>query len=100
MLDPKEELTKYFNHTSFKGEQEKIINRLLNENAHCLVLMPTGGGKSICYQLPALMFDGGTIVISPLIALMQDQVDALKKKNIHAEFINSTVTPEQRKERL
>lgn len=100
MLDPKEILTKYFGHSSFRGEQEKIINRLINEHAHCLVLMPTGGGKSICYQLPALMFDGGTIVISPLIALMQDQVDALKKKNIPAEFINSTVTPEQRKERL
>ncbi|MCX6170541.1 MAG: ATP-dependent DNA helicase [Ignavibacteriales bacterium] len=100
MTNPLEVLTKYFSHTSFRGEQEKIINRLLTERKHCLVLMPTGAGKSICYQLPALMFEGGTIVISPLIALMQDQVDALKKKNIPAEFINSTVTAEQRKERL
>lgn len=100
MITPLEALEKYFGHTSFRGKQEKIINRLLTERKHCLVLMPTGAGKSICYQLPALMFDGGTIVISPLIALMQDQVDALKKKNIHAEFINSTVTSEQRKERL
>ncbi len=100
MIAPLEALEKYFGHTSFRGKQEKIINRLLTERKHCLVLMPTGAGKSICYQLPALMFDCGTIVISPLIALMQDQVDALKKKNINAEFINSTVTSEQRKERL
>ncbi|PKL82241.1 MAG: ATP-dependent DNA helicase [Ignavibacteriae bacterium HGW-Ignavibacteriae-3] len=100
MTDPKTVLEKYFNFTSFRGEQENIINRLLNDNAHCLVLMPTGGGKSICYQLPALLFDGGTIVISPLIALMQDQVDTLRKKNIPAEFINSTVTPSQKNERL
>lgn len=100
MLDLNEALNKYFGFSSFRGTQEKIINRLLNENAHCLVLMPTGGGKSICYQLPALLLEGSTIVISPLIALMQDQVDTLKKKNIPAEFINSTVTPEQRRDRL
>jgi ATP-dependent DNA helicase RecQ len=100
MTEIKENLNKYFGHSSFRGQQEAIINRLMNDHGHCLVLMPTGGGKSICYQLPALLFDGGTIVISPLIALMQDQVDALKKKNIPAEFINSTVTPAQRAERL
>ena len=100
MADPKDVLKDYFNYSSFKGKQEEIINRLLTENGHCLVLMPTGGGKSICYQVPALIFDGGTIVISPLIALMQDQVDALKKKNIPAEFINSTVNPKARRERL
>jgi ATP-dependent DNA helicase RecQ len=100
MKKPLEVLQIYFNHSYFRGEQENIVNRLINEHGHCLVLMPTGGGKSICYQLPALMLEGGTIVISPLIALMQDQVDALKKKNIPAEFINSTVTPEQRRERL
>jgi ATP-dependent DNA helicase RecQ len=100
MISTTEALTKYFGHPSFHGLQEKIIERLMNEHGHCLVLMPTGGGKSLCYQLPALMFDGGTIVISPLIALMQDQVDALKKKNIAAEFINSTVSSQQRKERL
>ncbi|MDP4117321.1 MAG: ATP-dependent DNA helicase RecQ [Bacteroidota bacterium] len=100
MSDIKDTLSKYFNHSSFRGRQEEIINRLITENKHCLVLMPTGGGKSVCYQLPAMIFEGGTIVISPLIALMQDQVDALKKKNIPAEFINSTVSPDQRKARL
>jgi len=93
-------LKKYFNHSSFKGRQEEIISRLTNDNGHSLVLMPTGGGKSVCYQVPALMFEGGTLVISPLIALMQDQVDALKKKNIPAEFINSTVQPDKRKKNL
>ncbi len=93
-------LQEYYNHSEFRGRQEEIINRLIDEKKHSLVLMPTGGGKSVCYQIPALIFEGGTIVISPLIALMQDQVDALKKKNIPAEFINSTVKPEQRESRL
>ncbi len=96
----KQILNENFGFNSFQGSQEEIINRLTQEKKHSLVLMPTGGGKSLCYQVPALFFDGGTIVISPLIALMQDQVDVLKKKNIPAEFINSTVKPNQRKERL
>lgn len=96
----KEELKKYFGYDDFKAGQYDVVNCLVNEKKHSLVLMPTGGGKSICYQLPALILSGGTIVISPLIALMQDQVDALRKKNIPAGFINSTVSPEQRRERL
>ncbi|MCF8262972.1 MAG: RecQ family ATP-dependent DNA helicase [Melioribacteraceae bacterium] len=93
-------LKKYFGFDDFRGKQAEIISRIVSERKHSLVLMPTGGGKSLCYQVPALMFDGGTIVISPLIALMQDQVDTLKRKNIPADFINSTVKPEQRKKRL
>ncbi len=96
MPDPKDVLKAYFKYPSFKGKQEEIINRLLKEDGHCLVLMPTGGGKSICYQVPALIFDGGTILISPLKALKQDQVDALKRKHIPAEFNNTTVKPKAR----
>ena len=73
MTDPKDVLKDYFKYTFFKGKQEEIISRLLTENRHCLVLMPTGGGKSICYQVPAIIIDGGTIVISPLLALMQQK---------------------------
>lgn len=93
-------LKNYFGFDSFLGDQEAIINRLTRERKHCLVLMPTGGGKSLCYQIPALMFEGGTIVISPLIALMQDQVDALRKKKIPAAYINSTVSKANREKRL
>src|SRR6185295_9209593 len=85
-------LRRYFGYDSFRGMQETIINRLLDSpHGHSLVLMPTGAGKSLCYQIPALIFDGGTIVISPLIALMQDQVDALRRRDIAATFINSTI---------
>lgn len=100
MNQPLDILKTYFGHKSFRGRQESIINRLVNENKHALVLMPTGGGKSVCYQVPAMLFEGGTVVISPLIALMQDQVDALKKKNISAAYINSTVSAEQKIKRL
>ncbi|MCX7798034.1 MAG: ATP-dependent DNA helicase [Melioribacter sp.] len=99
-MNLEKKLKEYFGYDSFKGLQKEVINRLINEKGHCLVIMPTGGGKSLCYQFPALVFKGGTIVISPLIALMQDQVDTLKKKNIPADFINSTVNSEQRSDRL
>ncbi|MBU0476119.1 MAG: ATP-dependent DNA helicase [Bacteroidetes bacterium] len=100
MKSPIEILEQHFGYSQFRGMQEKIINTIVVEKKHSLVLMPTGGGKSLIYQIPALIFEGGTIVISPLIALMQDQVDALKKKNIPAEFINSTVSKENREKRL
>ncbi|MDR3626389.1 MAG: ATP-dependent DNA helicase [Ignavibacteriaceae bacterium] len=100
LQSPLEILKQYFNYDSFRGLQEEIITRTLNREGHSLVLMPTGGGKSLCYQIPALIFEGGTIVISPLIALMQDQVDALRKKKIPAGFINSTLSKKERDDRL
>ena len=70
--------------------QEKIIKHILNKE-DCLGIMPTGAGKSICYQIPALIFPGTTVVISPLISLMKDQVDTLNKKNIPSIYINSSL---------
>ncbi|MDX9711756.1 MAG: ATP-dependent DNA helicase [Ignavibacteriales bacterium] len=93
-------LNKYFGFGSFRGLQETIIKRTTEERKHSLVLMPTGSGKSLCYQIPALYFENKTIVISPLIALMQDQVDALRKKNVPAAFINSTLSKQERGKRL
>lgn len=83
-------LKSYFGYTEFRPKQKEIIRHVLNGN-NALVLMPTGGGKSLCYQLPALKFDGVTLVISPLIALMKDQVDSLQANGIKAEFINSSL---------
>lgn len=82
-------LKKHFGFDSFRDKQKKIIESLLN-GKDCLVVMPTGGGKSICYQLPALLMDRTTLVISPLIALMKDQVDGLRANGIAAAFFNSS----------
>ncbi len=78
-----------FGYEQFRHSQQEVIQELLNGN-DVLVLMPTGGGKSLCYQIPALVRDGTAVVISPLIALMQDQVDALKQLGIKAAFLNSS----------
>jgi len=90
-------LRRVFGYDSFRGEQEAIIEHVVS-GGDALVLMPTGGGKSLCYQIPALVREGVGVVVSPLIALMQDQVDALRTLGVRAGFLNSTQDYEQRRE--
>ena len=78
-----EYLEKYFGFREFLDAQEEVINTII-DGSDALVVMPTGGGKSLCYQLPALILEGTTVVVSPLIALMKDQVDALERRGIAA----------------
>jgi ATP-dependent DNA helicase RecQ len=88
----RELLKKHFGYDNFRPMQEDIIKHCVS-GKDCLVLMPTGGGKSLCFQIPALKFHGVTVVVSPLIALMKDQVDALRANGISAAFLNSSQTP-------
>ena len=90
-------LRRVFGYDSFRGPQQEIIGHLI-AGGDALVLMPTGGGKSLCYQIPALVRPGTGVVISPLIALMQDQVDAMRALGVRAGYLNSTQDPAQRRE--
>ncbi len=93
-MDKKKILKTYFGYDSFRKGQEEIINAIL-AGKDAIAIMPTGAGKSLCYQVPALLFEGITLVISPLISLMQDQVKSLNEAGIHAAFINSSLTEAQ-----
>ena len=92
-------LAKHFGFREFLDAQEQVIEAIVG-GADALVVMPTGGGKSLCYQLPALMLEGTTVVVSPLIALMKDQVDSLQRRGIAATLINSSLSPGEQRERI
>ncbi len=99
VLDPHQLLEKYFGFREFLDAQEEVVRTIL-DGEDALVVMPTGGGKSLCYQLPALMLEGVTVVVSPLIALMKDQVDALDKRGIAATLINSSLSLAEQQARI
>src|SRR5688500_2972249 len=94
-----EEFLSRFRLTSFRPGQREVIAAVLEGN-DCLCIMPTGGGKSLCYQLPSVAREGLTLVVSPLIALMKDQVDALHDLGIAATFINSSLNPREQFDRM
>ena len=91
-------LQSVFGYENYRGQQQAIIEQLIS-GGDALVLMPTGGGKSLCYQIPALQRPGTGVVVSPLIALMQDQVSALRQAGIAAAFINSSLPVEEIRQR-
>ena len=94
-MNTKHEILKnIFGHDNFRSFQEEVVDSILDKQ-DVLTILPTGGGKSLCYQLPTLLMDGVTVVISPLIALMQDQVKALNDLDIEASMISSSQTPDE-----
>jgi ATP-dependent DNA helicase RecQ len=98
-MDPQQELENHFGFREFREPQREIISEILS-GRDVLVVMPTGGGKSLCYQLPAILMDGVTVVVSPLVALMKDQVDSLLSREIAATLINSTISGSEQQERI
>ncbi len=92
--EAKKKLNDVFGYETFRPLQEEVIQQVLNKK-DALVIMPTGGGKSLCYQIPAIIFEGLTIVVSPLISLMKDQVEQLHQFDIPAVYLNSSLTPEE-----
>jgi len=96
-MNPQTLLKNIFGYDEFRPLQKEIIERTLI-GKDSLVLMPTGGGKSICFQISALCFDGITIVVSPLISLMKDQVQTLQSNGIKADFYNSSISSQEQKE--
>jgi ATP-dependent DNA helicase RecQ len=98
-MDPQQALEKYFGFREFREPQGEVVSAVLN-GEDVFVVMPTGGGKSLCYQLPAILLDGVTVVVSPLLALMKDQVDALAARGLSATLINSTISVSEQHQRI
>ena len=98
MQELREALSTHFGYDGFRPGQEAIIRSVLSGRP-TLAILPTGGGKSLCFQLPALLFEGTTVVASPLVALMKDQVDGLAARGIPATFVNSSLSDAERRER-
>src|SRR5918992_588639 len=92
-------LRTHFGFDDFREGQREVIGAILS-GKDAVVVMPTGSGKSLCYQLPAMMLGGATVVVSPLIALMKDQVDALRSRQLPATFINSSIAPAEQRARI
>src|SRR5918911_1514856 len=95
-LELEQELERWFGHAAFRPGKNPLVEALL-QGRDALGVMPTGGGKSLCFQLPAAILPGTAVVVSPLIALMKDQVDALRARGIAAEAYNSSLTQDERR---
>src|ERR1700724_4783160 len=98
-MDPQQALEKYFGFREFREPQGEVISGILN-GQDVFVVMPTGGGKSLCYQLPAILRDGVTVVVSPLVGRKKNQVDALVARGISATLINSTISGAEQQQRM
>src|SRR5712691_5335929 len=97
-IDLQQSLREHFGYEGFRRGQEAIVRSVLSGRP-TIAILPTGGGKSVCYQLPALLLEGTTVVVSPLVALLKDQVDALRARGIAGAFINSSLSDPERQER-